>query len=72
MPTAVGNYVNFLQAVEALIVPTYGLSEDKESQETIERMYPDSNVRGLHCQELAARGGVLNCVTWNVELPVSI
>ena len=63
MPSAVGNYVNFLQVGTVLIIPCYGLAEDRQARERLTRMFPDCSVTALDCCELAELGGVLNCAT---------
>jgi agmatine deiminase len=64
MPSAVGNYVNFLQVGTVLIMPFYGLPEDGEAKEKLSRYFSNCLVTALDCRELAKSGGVLNCVSW--------
>lgn len=68
MPSAVGNYINFLQVGSVVVVPTYNLPEDELVQATLEMAYPGSTIIGLACRDLAKCGGVLNCTTWPVTL----
>ena len=63
MPSAVGNYVNFLLVGSVVIMPSYGLAEDGEAREKLRAMFPDCTVTALDCRELAELGGVLNCAT---------
>lgn len=69
MPSAVGNYVNFLQVGSIIIVPNYGAPEDGEAHKRLMLAYPGSEMIGLKCRELARCGGVLNCSTWSVIPP---
>jgi len=66
MPSAVGNYVNFLRVGQLLIVPTYGLPEDENTRTCLAKAHPDVVVESLSCPDLAGQGGILNCVTWTV------
>ena len=53
MPSAVGNYVNFLRVGTVLIVPSYGLAEDGKAREILERYFPNCSVNALDCRDLA-------------------
>ena len=68
IPSAVGNYVNFLEVGDLLVVPTYDMAEDHVAQETLSRSFPTKSIRTLPCRALAEEGGVLNCVTWVCRL----
>ena len=67
IPSAVGNYVNFLRIGQLLIVPAYGVTEDDEACRTLKQLCPDSWVVSFPCTELAREGGVLNCITWTIK-----
>lgn len=66
IPSAFGCYLNHLQVGRVVVVPSYGLPEDKEVQRAIRRWFPGSAVRSVDCSDLSFEGGVLNCVTWDV------
>lgn len=65
IPSAVGNYVNFLQIENLIVMPAYGLRDDRVAQKAIVEAFPKNTVRTLRCRALAEEGGVLNCATWN-------
>lgn len=65
LPPAFGNYVNFLRVGGLIVMPSYGIPEDKEARRIIAEAAPGSIVRELDCSELSMEGGVLNCVTWS-------
>ncbi len=67
IPSAVGNYVNFLRIGQLIIIPAYGVAEDDEACRTLEQLCPDVQVVSLPCTELAREGGVLNCITWTIK-----
>ena len=67
MPSAEGNYVNYLNVKSAIIMPLFGLLEDSIAQQiltTIEGKF----VETLSSNPLAKDGGVLNCCTWTVKI----
>ncbi len=68
IPSAVGNYVNFLRVGSLIIVPEYGVPEDEQSCRTLEELCPGTTVVPLPCVDLAREGGVLNCITWTVKV----
>jgi agmatine deiminase len=67
IPSAVGNYVNFLRVGDLIIVPAYGHKNDDRACRTIERLCPQATVTPLECSALAREGGVLNCVAWTAR-----
>lgn len=65
-------YVNYLQVGNKIIVPTFGIPEDKQALKYIREANPDSIVRGFRMRDIARNGGALHCITWNIkksELP---
>ena len=67
IPSAVGNYVNFLRVSSLVVVPAYGVMQDDLACRTLERLLPGATVVPLRCEELAREGGVLNCVAWTTR-----
>ncbi len=67
IPSAVGNYVNFLQVGSILIVPSYGLAEDKNACNVLGAIFPRFSLEMLGCRVLGREGGVLNCCTWTTK-----
>jgi agmatine deiminase len=64
IPSAVGNYINFLQVGSAIVAPKYVIPEDVLAHEKLIMAFQRSKLIGLECRELATYGGVLNCSTW--------
>jgi agmatine deiminase len=62
IPSAVGNYVNFLRLGNLVVVPTYGMPTDAEAVAILTGLLPGCRVESLDCSGLARRGGVLNCI----------
>jgi agmatine deiminase len=68
IPSAAGNYVNFLRVGRLVVVPAYGVPQDDLACRTLERLLPGAIVVPLRCEGLAREGGVLNCVAWVVSV----
>jgi agmatine deiminase len=64
IPSAVGNYLNFLWIGRLMVVPAYGVLQDDLACRTLEKLLPATRVVPLRCEDLARDGGVLNCVAW--------
>jgi agmatine deiminase len=69
IPSAVGNYVNFLRVADLIVVPSYGLPTDGRAISSLNRLLPHADIVPLPCEDIAADGGVLNCVSITVRLP---
>jgi agmatine deiminase len=67
IPSALGNYINFLRVGNLIVVPAYGKPEDEKACRTLERLCPKATVIPLNCVKLSRKGGVLNCVTWTIR-----
>lgn len=60
-------YINFLQVGDVIILPTFGIPEDKQAREQIQAAFPDCKIFGLRTNEIAPEGGALHCLTWNIK-----
>ena len=60
-------YINYLEVGDKIIVPTFGIPEDKQALRYIKAANPDSIVRGFRMREIARNGGALHCITWNIK-----
>jgi len=60
-------YVNYLQVGNKIIVPTFGIPEDKQALKYIRGANPDCIVRGFRMRDIAKEGGALHCITWNIK-----
>jgi agmatine deiminase len=67
IPSAVGNYINFLQVGRTILMPVYGQKEDEAAARGLERAFPAGRVILLPCGQLAREGGILNCVSWTIK-----
>lgn len=68
IPSAVGNFANFLRIGTQVIVPAYGIPQDDLACRVLDRLLPGATVVPLRCEGLAREGGVLNCVAWTISI----
>jgi agmatine deiminase len=66
MPSAIGNYVNYLQLRKVLILPSYRASKDPEATNVLKCSFPELVIYNLEISRLAEEGGGLHCVSWNL------
>lgn len=59
-------YINYLHIGTKIIVPTFGIAEDKQALRIISEVNPDCIVRGFRMRNIADNGGALHCITWNI------
>ena len=64
--SAKGLHLNFLQMKQGIIVPVFEQSTDERAVQTIENTFTGQMIIALNCEEIAAAGGVLNCISWNI------
>jgi agmatine/peptidylarginine deiminase len=65
-------YINYLEMGNKIIVPTFGIPEDKQALKYIREANPNSIVCGFRMRDIARNGGAIHCITWNImkwELP---
>lgn len=65
-------YANFLFVNGAVIVPTYGVSQDEEALEIFKNSFKDRDVVGIDCSVLVRQHGSLHCVTMNFAKGVEL
>jgi agmatine deiminase len=64
--SAVGLYLNYLEMQQAVIVPVFNLLSDKKAMEILTEIFHHKKVVALECTELARKGCILNCISWNI------
>jgi agmatine deiminase len=66
MPSAIGNYINFLRLGDKVLIPQYGLKEDESAYNEFVKFFGKTNVIKISkdISKLADLGGVLNCFSW--------
>lgn len=68
IPSAVGNYTNFLRTNNVLVAPVYGADDDAAALQKLEAVFAGLPVVPIDCTDLAREGGVLNCVSASYSL----
>jgi len=58
-------YANFLFVNGAIIVPLYGVEQDKEALDIFTKTFPSRKVIGVDCSVLIRQHGSLHCVSMN-------
>ncbi len=62
-------YANFLFVNNAVLVPIYGVKQDKEALSIFEKTFKDRDIVEIDCSTLIKQHGSLHCVTMNFTLP---
>ncbi|MBY0502628.1 MAG: agmatine deiminase family protein [Bryobacteraceae bacterium] len=57
------SYANFYIANQLVLVPTFNDPADRLALNTLARLFPDREVRGIHCLDLVLGLGTLHCMT---------
>ena len=57
------SYANFYIANKLVLVPTFNDPADRVALNTLARLFPDREVRGIHCLDLVLGLGTLHCMT---------
>jgi agmatine deiminase len=60
------SYVNFYIANGAIFAPAYGIVEDAQALEALQRAYPDRSVIPVALRDLFRGGGGIHCITQQV------
>lgn len=61
-----GSYINFYMSDRFVIVPQFGVSEDKEALDILKQYYPNKDVYGVMSREILLAGGNIHCITMQV------
>ncbi|MFA9392551.1 MAG: agmatine deiminase family protein [Prolixibacteraceae bacterium] len=64
---AEGVYLNYLQMKQAVIVPTFKRKEDEKAIKILEQVFKGQTIATIDSNEIAIEGGILNCITWNIQ-----
>lgn len=65
-------YANFLIVNGAVIVPTYGVSQDEQALKIFRNTFKDRDIVGVDCSVLVRQHGSLHCVSMNFAKGVEI
>ena len=62
-----GDYINYLQMENTVIIPTFDIKEDELAVRQLETIFTGQNIQTVESNEIAYDGGILNCITWNIK-----
>ena len=66
--SAEGLYINYLQMKQAIIMPTFNSKYDEKAMKVLESVFKGKPITTVESNVLAKEGGVLNCISWNIEV----
>lgn len=66
MIQANGIYINYLQMKGIVFIPIFGIREDEAAVKRFEQLFKGQAVVPVNANGIADKGGVLNCITWNI------
>lgn len=62
-----GCYINYLQMNNTVIVPTFDIKEDDDVVKQFQQLFAGQTIATVNGNDIANDGGVLNCITWNIQ-----
>ena len=68
--SAVGNYINFLEVGNLILLPEYEGADEMNmtAKDIFTEIYKDRRVESVEMTGIAKKGGVLNCISWNIKI----
>ena len=63
---ATGDYINMIVVKELIFLSCYGYPSDELALRTVQAAFPNHAIVQVKTNDLAARGGILHCATWNL------
>ena len=61
------SYVNYYQGKDFIIMPAFGVKEDKEAYQIMKELYPNKTIHQIDTYEILLGGGNIHCIT--MQLP---
>ncbi len=68
VPSAIGTYINYLHIGNFILMPTFNITSDDSAFKQLISILPNAKISTLNCVSIASEGGVLNCITWNIDI----
>ena len=59
--TAIGDYINYLEMNDIIILPLFGIKADDDAYNCFSRLFP--HVEVINSRDIAEFDGVLNCIS---------
>ena len=63
---ATGDYINMVVVKELIFLSCYGYPSDEVALQTVEAAFPNHTIIQVKTNDLAAKGGILHCASWNL------
>lgn len=65
--SAKGIYINYLQMQQTVIMPAFKHKDDDKAFKILEKAFERQTIITVESNELAREGGILNCISWNIQ-----
>lgn len=62
--SAIGVYVNYLEVNDLIVLPVFDRDEDNQVESILQEQFPNKTIEKINYNEIAKKGGLLNCTTW--------
>ncbi len=62
-----GDYVNFLEMENIVLIPSYKSNMDEVALLVYKELFNGKRVESIDCSDIAINGGALNCITWSIK-----
>ena len=60
------SYINFYQGEKFVILPAFGVPEDKLAKKTLQELYPEKEIIQFNTKEILLGGGNVHCITMQI------
>lgn len=60
------SYINFYQGEKFVILPAFGVPEDKLAKDQLEKLYPNKEIIQINTKEILLGGGNVHCITMQI------
>lgn len=60
------SYINYYQGEKFVILPAFGVPEDKLAKKTLQKLYPEKDIIQLNTKEILLGGGNVHCITMQI------
>ena len=64
--SAVGSYLNFLETDKLIFLPVFGNAQDEAAVKRVKEIF-DKKIVAVNINSIAEEGGVLNCISWEMN-----
>ena len=60
------SYVNYYQGHNFIILPQFGVKEDRKAVTIFKKLYPDKTIVPVDSREILLGGGNIHCITMQI------